>query len=221
MTGRLELPQSNNLPELHRIFRNLNRRLESMESGQSTTGTAAATTAAATGTSGGSGGSSSSSSSSSTTQTASPITVEFIRFLGLQMDPADGLVAVDSNGYALFEEGITPISSQGLTAFTLAVPIAGGTLTWNVPSSFDGTVSYVDLEGPINSDLTVFFNPASQQVVFSNDTTNPAGGTAFAVRVALAAQTPADSGILVPTNGLAWVQVNAAGTALELVPPHA
>jgi len=225
MTGRLELPSSNALPELHRILRNFNRRMESMEASQNGNGTAASTAKATTGSTSSSSGSSSGSGSSSTTSTTtdstSSLVVGFLRFMGLQMDQTDGLVAVDADGYALFQEAEIPFSVAGMTALEVSVPVSNGTWAWNLPAGFDPDTTFVNFTGTISAPVTVYTNLAGKSVIIRNGATMPTDVSVASLRIALGGQTPADSGILIPNNGLVWVRTNAAGTALELVPSYA
>ena len=218
MTGRLELPKSNLLPELIRVLRIFNRRVESLESNRQGVDSAAQTSKASSTLSTPGAGSASSGGSTTTPQVAETVTVEFMTYQAPQIDPEDGLVAVDEDGYAKFQAATVPFQAQPLNAVNVAIPVGGGTFAWNVPAGFDGATSFVNLLGAIASPLRLETSLGGQQVVFRNGTT---GGEEGTLTLALSNQTPPDSGILVPRNGLAWVQSNAAGTALEVVASYA
>ena len=218
MSGRLVLPQSNQLPEINRVLALFNRRVESLESAAaSAPSTKATTTAGATSRSGSSGGSGLiPSTPQAQPAPAETFMVEFLTLKALKVDNADGLVAVDADGYAVFTTATIPFPVQGMTPITVNIPVQGGVFPWAVSGGFDDGKEFVNLTGNLNTALRFEISVSRQRVVFRNGTTG-----AGSLTVAIAGQTPPDPGILIPRNTLAWLQSNTDGSAIQLVTPNA
>jgi hypothetical protein len=212
--GRIDLPGSNNLEEIHRVIRNLDQRFRLLEKRVPTVTGAAVLLPSGSGTS--TSRSTSSSSSSETTESALPANpiVSFLTIRQLAIDPEDGDVKTDEDGYGLVELVQIPVKADVLTALSMNVPVSGDVYHWVPEYDFDETAKYVNIEGDITTALRIDTTLSGKIILFRNGTTGEEAGT---VSVALLDSDPQDAGIIIPREGLALLQSNTEGTALELV----
>jgi hypothetical protein len=207
-----------NLQEMFRVLLALSQRIDRVEKGTRT---------ASVGSSAGSSGASSASSQSSTPGLTGggvdPVdpesSVGMLKMVGLEIDPADGLPAIDSDDLAVVDAMELPVQIGGMEAILVSCPTNGGTTYWMPEDTFDESFQYVELYGDLDLPWRLETVLGSKKIVFFNNTEGI--DEIATVTVALKNADPADTGVAIPRGKLAWLQINSTGTGLELVTYYA
>jgi hypothetical protein len=205
------LPQSNNLQEIQRAILSLETRLLRRIEGS---GNASASVAK---TRGGvaihSNAYTPSTPSVVVTETTPLLSVQTLRLQTISMDPDDDLPLTDEDDCAVIGVQEVPILIDPMQELRFTAPAAGGTVTYVIPNSFDPLTSFINIVGEHLDPLrieTVLDAPT----VFVNTASENGDGT---VVIALLGADPADPGVTIDADHVAWIQEKDDDTGLELV----
>jgi hypothetical protein len=148
-------------------------------------------------------------------QGGSHISVQTLRLQVVQIDPADGLPLADADDCATVEIVDVPILINPMTEHRLTSPPAGGTYAYSLPSNMDETKSFIHVMGKHLQPLRVETVMQGKRVIFYNGSHEESASKA--VTIALYGASPADPGVSIPEDHLAWIQEKDDNSGLELV----